>query len=55
MKNEIVVALRMTVVTLVLTGLAYPLAVTGHRAGALPAPGQREPRDARRPAWSARS
>ncbi|MFI5169215.1 MAG: potassium-transporting ATPase subunit C, partial [Vicinamibacterales bacterium] len=29
MKNEIVVALRMTVVTLVLTGLAYPLAVTG--------------------------
>ncbi len=29
MKNEIVVALRMTLVTLVLTGLAYPLAVTG--------------------------
>ena len=29
MKNEILVALRMTVVTLVLTGLAYPLAVTG--------------------------
>ena len=29
MKNEIMVALRMTVVTLVLTGLAYPLAVTG--------------------------
>src|SRR5260221_2272499 len=28
MKNEIVIALRMTVVTLVLTGLAYPLAVT---------------------------
>jgi K+-transporting ATPase ATPase C chain len=29
MKNEILVALRMTLVTLVLTGLAYPLAVTG--------------------------
>ena len=29
MKTEIQVALRMTVVTLVLTGLAYPLAVTG--------------------------
>jgi K+-transporting ATPase ATPase C chain len=29
MKNEIVVALRMTLVTLVLTGLLYPLAVTG--------------------------
>jgi K+-transporting ATPase ATPase C chain len=40
MKTEILVALRMTVVTLVLTGLAYPLALTGiaqvlfpHRAG----------------------
>jgi len=29
MKTEIFVALRMTLVTLVLTGLAYPLAVTG--------------------------
>ena len=29
MKTEILVALRMTVVTLVLTGLAYPLAITG--------------------------
>jgi potassium-transporting ATPase KdpC subunit len=29
MKHEMLVALRMTVVTLVLTGLAYPLAVTG--------------------------
>jgi K+-transporting ATPase ATPase C chain len=29
MKQEWIVALRMTVVTLVLTGLAYPLAVTG--------------------------
>ncbi len=29
MKNEVLIALRMTVVTLVLTGLAYPLAVTG--------------------------
>jgi len=29
MKKELVVALRMTVVTLVLTGLAYPLIVTG--------------------------
>jgi K+-transporting ATPase ATPase C chain len=29
MKNEILVALRMTVVTLVLTGLAYPLVLTG--------------------------
>lgn len=29
MKTEVMVALRMTVVTLVLTGLAYPLAVTG--------------------------
>jgi len=29
LKKELVVALRMTVVTLVLTGLVYPLAVTG--------------------------
>jgi potassium-transporting ATPase KdpC subunit len=29
MRNELVIALRMTVVTLVLTGLVYPLAVTG--------------------------
>ena len=29
MKNEIVIALRMTFVTLVLTGLLYPLAITG--------------------------
>ena len=29
MKNEAVIALRMTVATLVLTGLLYPLAVTG--------------------------
>ena len=29
MKKELVVALRMTMVTLVLTGLAYPLIVTG--------------------------
>jgi len=29
MRYEVVVALRMTVVTLVLTGLVYPLAVTG--------------------------
>jgi K+-transporting ATPase ATPase C chain len=29
MKNEIMIALRMTLVTLVLTGLAYPLAITG--------------------------
>ena len=29
MKNEVVVALRMTFVTLALTGLAYPLVVTG--------------------------
>jgi potassium-transporting ATPase KdpC subunit len=29
MRNELMVALRMTVLTLVLTGLLYPLAVTG--------------------------
>jgi K+-transporting ATPase ATPase C chain len=29
MKNEAIIALRMTLVTLVLTGLAYPLALTG--------------------------
>jgi len=34
---EIVVALRMTVVTLVLTGLAYPLALTGLAQVVLPA------------------
>src|SRR6188474_3748498 len=34
---EIVVALRMTVVTLVLTGLAYPLALTGLAQVLLPA------------------
>ena len=34
----------MTLVTLVLTGLVYPLAVTGARPGPVPAPGQRQPR-----------
>ena len=29
MKNEAIIALRMTLVTLLLTGLAYPLALTG--------------------------
>ena len=37
MTREIVVALRMTVVTLVLTGLVYPLAVTGLAQAVLPA------------------
>jgi K+-transporting ATPase ATPase C chain len=36
MKTEILVALRMTVVTLVLTGLLYPLAVTGIAQAAFP-------------------
>jgi len=36
MRNELVVALRMTVVTLVLTGLAYPLLVTGIAQAAFP-------------------
>lgn len=36
MKTEITVALRMTVVTLVLTGLLYPLAVTGVAQVAFP-------------------
>ncbi len=36
MKNEILIALRMTLVTLVLTGLAYPLAVTGAAQLAFP-------------------
>ena len=29
MRREFVIALRLTVVTLILTGLVYPLAVTG--------------------------
>jgi K+-transporting ATPase ATPase C chain len=37
MKNELLVALRMTVVTLVLTGLAYPLLLTGLARAAFPA------------------
>jgi K+-transporting ATPase ATPase C chain len=37
MTREIVVALRMTVVTLVLTGLVYPLALTGIAHAFLPA------------------
>ena len=37
MTREIVVALRMTVVTLVLTGIAYPLALTGIAQAILPA------------------
>jgi K+-transporting ATPase ATPase C chain len=37
MTREIVVALRMTVVTLVLTGLVYPLALTGIAQVVLPA------------------
>jgi K+-transporting ATPase ATPase C chain len=36
MRNEILVALRMTLVTLVLTGLAYPLLVTGLAQAAFP-------------------
>lgn len=36
MKSEVLVALRMTVVTLVLTGLAYPLLVTGLAQAAFP-------------------
>src|SRR5512141_1083974 len=36
MKNELVIALRMAVVTLVLTGLAYPLLVTGVAQAAFP-------------------
>jgi potassium-transporting ATPase KdpC subunit len=37
MKKELLVALRMTVVTLVLTGLAYPLLLTGLARAAFPA------------------
>ena len=37
MKNELLVALRMTVVTFVLTGLAYPLLVTAVAGVAFPA------------------
>src|SRR5437762_7785991 len=36
MKREIIIALRMTLVTLVLTGLAYPLALTGIAQALLP-------------------
>jgi K+-transporting ATPase ATPase C chain len=36
MKNEILVALRMTVATLVLTGLVYPLAITAIAQVAMP-------------------
>jgi K+-transporting ATPase ATPase C chain len=36
MKREIVVALRMTVASLLLTGLAYPLAVTGLAQALMP-------------------
>jgi potassium-transporting ATPase KdpC subunit len=37
-KREIVVALRMTIVTLVLTGLVYPLIVTGVAQAVFPRP-----------------
>jgi len=36
MRNELIVALRMTVLTLVLTGLLYPLALTGAAQALLP-------------------
>jgi len=36
MRTEIAVALRMTVVTLLLTGLAYPLVLTGIAQAAFP-------------------
>ena len=48
MTREILIALRMTVVTLVLTGLAYPLAVTGVAQVLFPRPRQRQPGHGRR-------
>ena len=36
MRNELIVALRMSVLTLVLTGLLYPLALTGAAQALLP-------------------
>jgi K+-transporting ATPase ATPase C chain len=36
MRSEIIIALRMTLVTLILTGLAYPLALTGIAQALLP-------------------
>ena len=36
MFNELIVALRMTLVTLVVTGLVYPLAITGIARGLFP-------------------
>ena len=42
-----IVALRMTLATLVLTGLVYPLLVTGLAQVALPVAGEREPRGRR--------
>ena len=44
MKKELVIALRMTVATLVLTGLVYPLAVTGLAQVLFPCAGERQPR-----------
>ncbi len=40
MLSQIRPALMMLAVMTLLTGLAYPLAVTGHRTGHLPGPGQ---------------
>ena len=49
MTRHLNVALRMTLVTAVLLGLLYPLAITGHRAGRVPRRRRREPGQGGRP------